>query len=146
MDLIAWDLGDPNGQFATNVTVLPIPIPPFLLTNISVFHPMKGPMATQTLRGLQSSDPLHWRGDRTNFTHFNGAFASLLGGSALSTNDMNAYRDFVNTIAFQPNPNQNLDRSYATNVAGGNASAGRNAFFFTNYTTGLTCNSCHTGP
>jgi hypothetical protein len=89
---------------------------------------------------------LHWRGDRTNFTHFNGAFASLLGGTALSTNDINAYRDFVNTIAFEPNPTQNLDRSYSTNVVGGNASAGRNAFFFTNYTTGLTCNSCHTGP
>jgi len=146
MDLLAWDLGDPAGQFATNTSILP----PFNITSTTVYHPMKGPMTTQTLRGLNGLDPLHWRGDRTNFTQFNGAFASLLGGSVLPISDMNAYRDFINTIAFQPNPNQNLDRSYPTNFAGGNASAGRNAFFFTNYTgsgvTALQCNSCHTGP
>src|SRR4029434_10692654 len=48
MDLLAWDLGDPAGQFGTNRSVLP----PFNITNVSVFHPMKGPMTTQTLRGL----------------------------------------------------------------------------------------------
>ncbi len=146
MDMIAWDLGDPTGDLATNRSVLP----PFNLTNTSVFHPMKGPMTTQTLRGLKGQDPLHWRGDRTNFVHFNGAFSSLLGGPLLSNADMDAYRDFINTIVFQPNPNQKLDRTYPTNFAGGNAEAGRLAFFFTNYTgsgpTGLTCNSCHTGP
>ena len=57
-------------------------------------------MTTQTLRGLNGLDPLHWRGDRTNFTHFNGAFDSLLGGSALSAADMDAYRDFINTLVF----------------------------------------------
>jgi hypothetical protein len=69
-----------------------------------------------------------------------------MGAASLSDADMLAYRDFINTIAYQPNPNQNLDRTYSTNVAGGNANAGRNAFFFTNYTAGLQCNSCHTGP
>jgi YVTN family beta-propeller protein len=147
MDLIAWDLGDPTGQMITNKTVNP------LLgntTNTSVFHPMKGPMTTQTLRGLNGLDPFHWRGDRTNFTHFNIAFPGLMGNASISTNDMNAYRDFINTISYEPNPNQNLDRTYPTNFAGGNAAAGRNAFFFTNYVGGpgfgLQCNSCHTGP
>src|SRR5215471_3354105 len=147
MDLIAWDLGDPTGQLLTNRTVNP------LLgntTNTSVFHPMKGPMTTQTLRGLNGLDPLHWRGDRTNFTHFNIAFPGLMGSSSLSDADMAAYRDFINTITYEPNPNQNLDRTYPTNFAGGDANAGRNAFFFTNYTgsgiTALQCNSCHTGP
>ena len=147
MDLLAWDLGDPTGQLQTNRTVNP------LLggtTNTSVFHPMKGPMTTQTLRGLTSLDPFHWRGDRTNFTHFNIAFPGLMGNSPLSTADMNAYRDFINTITFQPNPNQNLDRTYPTNFAGGNAVIGRDAFFLTNYVgspaLGLQCNSCHTGP
>lgn len=146
MDLIAWDLGDPTGQLFTNQ----ISLPPFPFTSNSVAHPMKGPMTTQTLRGLNGLDPLHWRGDRTNFTHFNGAFVSLLGGNALSTADINAYRDFINTINFEPNPNQNLDRTYSTSVVGGNAAAGRNAFFFTNYTgsgiTALQCTACHTGP
>jgi YVTN family beta-propeller protein len=144
MDLIAWDLGDPTGQLQTNSTS-------FLGTNNpSIFHPMKGPMTTQTLRGLNGLDPFHWRGDRTNFTHFNIAFPGLMGSSSLSGTDMAAYRDFINTIAFEPNPNQNLDRTYPTNFAGGDAAAGLNAFFFTNYTalgqTGLQCNSCHTGP
>jgi hypothetical protein len=146
MDLIAWDLGDPGGQLQTNKTVFL----PFNITNNSVFHPMKGPMTTQTLRGLNGLDPFHWRGDRTNFTHFNIAFPGLMGSSSLVTNDMAAYRDFINTIKFEPNPNQNLDRTYPTNFAGGDAAAGQNAFFFTNYTgagqTALQCNSCHTGP
>ena len=111
---------------------------------------MKGPMTTQTLRGLNALDPFHWRGDRTNFLHFNIAFPGLMGGASLSNADMAAYRDFINTITFEPNPNQNLDRTYPTNFAGGDANAGRNAFFFTNYTgsgpTALQCNSCHTGP
>src|SRR5205814_3396270 len=43
--------------------------------------------------------------------------------------------------------NQNLDRTYPTSFAGGDANAGRNAFFFTNYTTAaLQCTTCHTGP
>ena len=29
------------------------------------FHPMKGPMTTQTLRGLRNSGAMHWRGDRS---------------------------------------------------------------------------------
>ena len=146
MDMLAWDLGDPQGTMATNRTVIPI----LQQTNTSVFHPMKGPMTTQTLRGLNGLDPLHWRGDRTNFTHFNGAFASLLGGSALSPADMNAYRDFIDTIRFQPNPNQNLDRTLPTNFAGANPRAGFTNFVFDNYVgspqLGISCNNCHTLP
>jgi DNA-binding beta-propeller fold protein YncE len=145
MDMIAWDLGEPGGEFQTNTATI------FGLTTNSPVHPMKGPMTTQTLRGLLNLEPFHWRGDRTNFTHFNVAFPGLMGTTALSSADMNAYRDFINTITYQPNPNQNLDRTYPTNVVGGNAEAGRSAFFFTNYTgqsgpTALRCDSCHTGP
>jgi YVTN family beta-propeller protein len=147
MDLIAWDLGDPTGQLLTNRTVNPLLGG---ITNNSVFHPMKGPMTTQTLRGLNGLDPFHWRGDRTNFTHFNIAFPGLMGNASISTADMNAYRDFINTVTFEPNPNQNLDRTYPTNFAGGNAAVGRNTFFFTNYVgsgpLGLQCTTCHTGP
>ena len=28
------------------------------------FHPLKGPMTTQTLRGLKGHGSQHWRGDR----------------------------------------------------------------------------------
>jgi len=142
MDLLAWDLGDPTGKLLTNKTV----IPQFGLTNSSVFHPMKGPMTTQTLRGLNTLDPFHWRGDRTNFTHFNVAFPGLMGSSSLSTADMNAYRDFINTITFEPNPNQNLDRTLPTSFAGGNPRAGFTNFVIDSYVAGLQCNSCHALP
>jgi YVTN family beta-propeller protein len=146
MDHIAWDLGDPGGDMITNVTIIPLGPPGAFVTNTSAFHPMKGPMTTQTLRGLLGLDPLHWRGDRTNFLNFNIAFPRLLGGAALSDADMSAFRDFINTIVYQPNPNQNLDRTYPTSFAGGNAQAGLNAFLFTNYTTQLKCTSCHIAP
>ncbi len=147
MDMIAWDLGDPNGVMTTNKTFAS-PSLPFLTTNQRV-HPMKGPMTTQTLRGLNGLNPLHWRGDRTNFLHFNGAFSSLLGGPLLSPADMIAYRDYINTLVFQPNPNQNLNRTYPTNFNGANAVAGSNTFFAEQYQgapLNLTCTACHTGP
>jgi hypothetical protein len=146
MDLLAWDLGDPSGVMQGNR----VTIAPGLPTVASSFHPMKGPMTTQTLKGLNGLDPLHWRGDRTNFLFFNGAFDSLLGGSLLSAADMQAYRDFINTLVFQPNPNQNLDRSFPTAFptknGPGDAAAGRNIFLNENYTSSLKCNTCHTVP
>jgi DNA-binding beta-propeller fold protein YncE len=145
MDTLAWDLGDPQGQMFTNTTVLPLPGGGFF-TNQSVAHPMKGPMTTQTLRGLNGLDPLHWRGDRTNFNHFIIAFPGLLGSAALSNSDMNAYRDFINTIQFEPNPNQTLDRNLPASFDGADPAAGKRAFLNTNYVTGLFCNSCHAVP
>ena len=154
MDLLAWDLGDPNGRLETNRMFIagskPLFPPNGIVSNV-VFHPMKGPMTTQTLRGLNGLDPLHWRGDRTNFTHFNGAFDSLLGGTVLSSNDMQAYRAYINTIVFQPNPNQQLDRTLPPSFGGGDPTAGRNAFLNTNYGSlagviNLRCNTCHLVP
>ena len=40
---------------------LPFPFPPF----DHDFQPMKGPLATQSLRGMANHGPMHWRGDRT---------------------------------------------------------------------------------
>jgi DNA-binding beta-propeller fold protein YncE len=148
MDLIAWDLGDPSGSLQTNAFTLAPGFPAFA----GSFHPMKGPMTTQTLKGLNGLDPLHWRGDRATFLTFNGAFDSLLGGSLLSAADMQAYRDFINTIRFSPNPNQNLDRtlptSFPTRNGIGNAEAGRNTFLNEFYQAGLqlSCNRCHAVP
>ncbi|MEJ0089533.1 MAG: hypothetical protein WDM80_07285 [Limisphaerales bacterium] len=147
MDLLAWDLGEPDGVLTTNKVVFDIGN--FLTnTSISVVHPMKGPMMTQTLRGLNGLDPFHWRGDRTNFTHFNMAFSTLLGGSSLSDADINAFRDFINTIQFEPNPNQNLDRTLPTslpNVAG-NPRIGFTNFAVNTFIPGTSCTTCHQLP
>jgi YVTN family beta-propeller protein len=134
MDMLAWDLGDPAGSMQTVVT------PNFT----SQMHPMKGPMTTQTLRGLSELEPLHWRGDRASFLDFNGAFDSLMGGAVISSADMAAYRDFINTVQFQPNPNQKLDRTLPASIAGGDPAAGRNTFLNEQFASGVTCNTCHT--
>ncbi|MEO8663509.1 MAG: hypothetical protein ABI693_33950 [Bryobacteraceae bacterium] len=136
MDHLAWDLGDPGGNMAT------------VVSNGQTFqeHPMKGPMTTQTLKGLAGLAPYHWRGDRASFADFNGAFQSLMGGTPLATSDMSAYTAFINTIAFMPNPFQNLDRTLPTSLNGGNAVNGLNVFntVFDGNTDSPTCQSCHT--
>lgn len=142
-DELAWDLGDPDGSMQSVSTLGG--------SQIFSMHPMKGPMATQTLRGLALMNPLHWRGDRTSFTSFNAAFASLLGGSQLSTADMNAFRDFINTVLFEPNPNQNLDRTMPSlfppgDPDAGDPNAGRSTFLNDNYNPSLRCSTCHALP
>jgi YVTN family beta-propeller protein len=134
MDHLAWDIGDPAGSMQTVVDQ----------SFTFQMHPMKGPMTTQTLRGLSNQEPYHWRGDRADFLAFNHAFDSLLGGQELSAEDMTAFRDFINTLRFQPNPNQKLDRTLPPSFAGGDPNAGRNTFMNEPFTDNVTCNSCHT--
>jgi hypothetical protein len=144
LDNIAWDLGDPTG------TMQPINragmIDPLIQ---SAVHPMKGPMTTQTLRGLPPTGMLHWRADRQNLNAFNGAFVALMGRSSpLSDGEMAAFGDFVLPLVHPPNPYQFLDRTLPGD-AGPSAtpSAKRGEAFFMNVQTdggALTCNQCHT--
>src|SRR2546430_15826133 len=63
-DGLAWDLGDPdNSEIANNgiFTVTPAQAGSPVSVN---FRPMKGPMTTQSLRGLDNHGAMHWRGDR----------------------------------------------------------------------------------
>ena len=142
-DELAWDLGDPGGAMETAVTLGGL-----LSFNM---HPMKGPMTTQTMRGLAGMNPLHWRGDRSNFNNFDHAFHTLLGGEPLSEDDMDTLRGFITTIVYQPNPNQNLDRTMPSvfppgDPNAGNPNTGRTTFINTEYRSNLTCNTCHTLP
>ncbi|HZT30305.1 MAG TPA: hypothetical protein VFA33_10505 [Bryobacteraceae bacterium] len=138
MDHLAWNLGDPGGNMTSIVQ-----------NGVTfTFHPMKGPMTTQTLRGLVNMAPYHWRGDKPNFAAFNSAFNSLMGGSELSDSDMSIYTTFANSILYQPNPNQNMDRTLPTSFNGANPVQGESDFM-TIAGTGApgsfqTCTSCHT--
>ncbi|MGD0131927.1 MAG: beta-propeller fold lactonase family protein [Bryobacteraceae bacterium] len=141
MDHLAWDLGDPTQSMQT-VTQGQVTVQ---------FHPMKGPMTTQPLRGLSNLSPYHWRGDHVNFAAFNTAFVSLLGGTQLSTADMTAYTTFVDTILFLPNPNEPLDRttlptSFTYPGNSGNPAQGFTDFFTVAESTPgpKTCDGCHT--
>jgi YVTN family beta-propeller protein len=140
-DAIAWDLGNPTGTFAS-------PPPGQVDPLLKGFHPMKGPMTTQTLRGLTGIALLHWRGDRANLDAFNPAFASLLGRAAqLPDSEMAAFDDFVLPLTFSANPNQFLDRSIPDAPAGQPSPLRGQTFFFNTVVDGgvLTCNGCHAG-
>ncbi len=138
-DGLAWDLGDPQGQTQTVNGGGPFPTQ-------SVFHPMKGPMTTQSLRGIISTEPLHWRGDRAGLANFNPAFQSLLGGPRqLTADELNAFTSFIRTLTYPPNPNENLDRTLPNPPTGPSAARGAQLFSSTPFDAGvLTCNQCHT--
>jgi len=168
-DSLSWDLGNPDGVVIDN----PGPFISELLNVVTgqpmepIFHPMKGPMATQSLRGMANHGPMHWRGDRTGgngapstqpdsgsfdertaFDQFNGAFPDLLGRhAAIPQADMDAFTDFILRITYPPNPNRRID-----NVLTADQEAGRRLFDSVNCGIPsapelnglvLTCASCH---
>ena len=152
-DSLGWDLGNPDD------VVLPNPNPAGPIFGASDFHPMKGPMTTQTLRGMSTHGPMHWRGDRTGgyaeanvepdggafnevlaFMEFNPAFGGLIGRDAgeISEDDMQAFTDFILEVRLPPNPIRNLDNSLTTAQQ-----TGRN-FYFGPASDGVAnCNGCH---
>src|SRR4029079_7226541 len=64
-DGLAWDLGDPDDIVTPHPGPFAAPTPPGVPL---IQHPLKGPMTTQSLRGLANHGPMHWRGDRTGGT------------------------------------------------------------------------------
>jgi len=64
-DSLAWDLGNPDSTLTTDPLV--VKLGAFIGSTVNDpthFNPMKGPMTTQTLRGLVNHGAMHWRGDR----------------------------------------------------------------------------------
>ncbi|HZR81880.1 MAG TPA: hypothetical protein VFD92_12340 [Candidatus Binatia bacterium] len=124
-DSLAWDLGNPDGDVVPNNN--PFEFDPNPTTD--PFHPLKGPMTTQSLRGMANHGPMHWRGDRSAasepggtpdqaldedaaFKRFNPAFVSLVGrASELSAPEMQAFTDFILTVTYPPNPVRRLDNA-----------------------------------
>ena len=91
-DSLAWDLGNPGDVMVPDPNLFS-GSPGLFTLGHGFFHPLKGPMTTQTLRGLAHDGPMHWRGDRTPgtdprtdpnyeagaFEKFNVAFVGLNG-------------------------------------------------------------------
>ena len=115
-DRLSWDLGDPAGtmkSFGQNCFYALGRIPA-----CGDFHPMKGPLFTQTLQDIIGKEPHHWRGDKTGLEQFDGAFTGLQGDDVLPTaTDMQELKDFLATIFFPPNPYRNFDNSLPTSLA-----------------------------
>lgn len=152
LDHLAWDLGNPDERMQNNPNAY-LPLSPRTTPR---FHPLKGPMTTQTLRGMKGNGPMHWRGDRTGtsrslvrgatesleeaaFKEFNSAFVALLGReTVLPATQMQAFTDFVMQLAMPPNPIRALDNSLSEQE-----SAGRS--FYMNFPSTLlgSCDNCH---
>jgi YVTN family beta-propeller protein len=174
MDELGWDLGNPPGAFVPYGTagdnvrfIAPqgnqpqtVPAqPPFSAHR--GFDPQKGPMTTQTLRGML--EPLHWRGDRGTLNAFNKAFVGLLGArdigpingepAGLSAAQMELFRQFSLGIIFPPNPYRNLDDTLPNapvtipgNPFTGNPTAGQALFLSGSTDAGQSCSACHAMP
>jgi len=164
MDRLAWDLGDPTGEMKDSDDQNQNAGLPLGGGGFPDFHPMKGPMLTQTLQDIIGKEPHHWRGDRDGLEEFAPAFIGLQGDDAtLTAQQMQEYEDFLATIHMPPNPFRELDNSLPTDLplpghlttgrfgpAGqplpnGDAQAG-----LLNYRTGdldaVECVTCHTLP
>ncbi|MGH8524316.1 MAG: hypothetical protein ACREXY_08890 [Gammaproteobacteria bacterium] len=170
-DSLAWDLGDPDADETPNTG--PFRIGPefgfFLLRGAPEnphFRPMKGPMTTQSLRGLANHGSMHWRGDRTGgntanfppidagpnvqpdggsfdedlaFRKFNVAFPGLNGRHELISEDaMQKFTDFMLEVTYPPNPIRNLDNSLTAQQQ-----AGHDFFFGPKSDIFFNCNGCH---
>jgi len=180
-DDLAWDLGNPEGEFTPyskandNVRFIlplndvPTDCDPAVCASHDGFDPQKGPMTTQTLRGLL--EPLHWRGDRPTFNNFNKAFPGLMGTrdigpigdepAGLSAADMELLRQFSLAIAFPPNPHRDWDDTLPcgrrsedptceVQVHGspfaGNPTEGAHLFDNGSTDAGQPCKACHAHP
>src|SRR5262245_10772029 len=143
-DSLAWDLGNPDAEVA------PIPGPfeahPLDFGILDTHHPMKGPMTTQSLRGMANHGQMHWRGDRTGgndtvsaqpnsgtfdevaaFKKFQPGFTDLLGRNEFITEaEMQAFADFILQVTYPPNPIRALDNSLTPDQLAGHD------FFFNN--------------
>jgi YVTN family beta-propeller protein len=166
MDRLAWDLGNPQGAMkSTTGQNLGANVFPLNL-GFQDWHPMKGPMTTQTLQDIIGQEPLHWRGDRAGLEEFNGAFMGLQGDDVqLTAAEMQEFENFLATISYPPNPYRNIDNTLPTSLplpghfttgrfapAGqplpnGNAVAGLNTYRTSTLDGGLIrCVQCHTLP
>jgi hypothetical protein len=137
-DALAWDLGNPDeavtkspmqGEFTDPIVFAGAKLIFKIKNKINGsdnpkdFHPMKGPMATQTLRGLRNNGAQHWRGDRSvgiygksatdsmvSFKNFGPAFQGLLGHqNVMSAADMEKFGNFMLNVQYPPNAVRNLD-------------------------------------
>ncbi len=154
LDSLGWDLGNPDDEMLDNKNPFE-----FEFFTDPDFHPLKGPMTTQSLRGMAGHGPMHWRGDRTGgldapstqpdsgafdedaaFKKFNPAFVGLVGRSSLLTSgEMQKFTDFILGVTYPPNPNRALNNTLSTN-----AFSGEGIYFGPATDTVRNCNGCHT--
>ena len=161
MDQLAWNLGNPDDHVTQNSQkASPALQPSFLFPIDTTFHPMKGPMTTQTLRGMATHGALHWRGDRVDgffgqdpceapagadcseefsFNNFIVAFEGLVGmHGTITSGEMQQFTDFALQIMLPPNPIRALNNSLTTAQQNG-----ADLFTVPNMDGPASCEGCH---
>lgn len=118
MDRLAWDLGNPAGSMVGLEGQNLFGGSSFVdYAVFEDFHPMKGPLLTQTLQDIIGKEPFHWRGDKFGIEDFNGTFIGLHGDDeVLTPEEMQEMEDFLATMHFAPNPFRNIDNSLKTDI------------------------------
>jgi DNA-binding beta-propeller fold protein YncE len=160
-DSLAWDLGNPDATKILDVLQVKLGFAAPSSIDRYYFHPMKGPMTTQTLRGMVNHGAMHWRGDRVNqngnvydtnasFMNFSVAFPGLLGkASGIASTDMQSFTNFALQIMMPPNPIRSLDNSLTADQQAGKSfmtgtrlADGQNGSVF-GAPSGFNCVGCH---
>lgn len=120
-DGLAWDLGVPGNaplpittSYANESDLMTIPEAAIAATigaqaagyEFAAYQPLKGPMTTQSLRGLDDHGAMHWRGDRNGAIQQTGApFLDSSGNPVITAqpnsgmfDELNAFKSF--NVAF----------------------------------------------
>jgi hypothetical protein len=150
-DSLSWDLGDPDNATVKNPGPFAVPTD-FVASGIATnpnapvptpdFRSNKGPMNTQTLRGLANDGAMHWRGDRVrrvqdrpgvqpntgtfnednSFGEFDVAITGLNGNDQqLDPAVFQAFTNFSLQLTLPPNPVRHLDNTLTDDQAAARA-------------------------
>jgi len=147
-DNLTWDLGNPDDVTVRNPG--PFVVPPELAAAALLgaapinldSRANKGPMHTQTMRGMANHGPQHWRGDRmrnfqdvpgvqpnfgtfdedNSFSEFDGVIPGLHGNDRLLAPELfQHFTDFSLQLTLPPNPLRALDGTLDAAQARGRA-------------------------
>lgn len=106
----------------------------------------KGPLVTQSLLGLESKFPYHWRGERS-LGDFNAAFRELLGhATALPDETFADLETFLFSLQQSANPREDLTRRLVRRSGEGDPLVGQDIFVNLPADGGFSCNDCHQLP
>jgi len=93
-----------------------------------------GPRNTPSIRGLASTPPFHWSGNREDLFDFQDTIIDRQGGTGLSAGDTAALAAFLESAEVEASPNRELDGSLSREAA-----RGEELFF------AQGCGTCHAG-
>ena len=146
-DMQPWDAGDPAGNMKALDVSCNSGLP--LSGTCNDWHPMKGPMMTQTLFDLTGAQPFHRRGDREDLNAFSAGFPGFLGTPAPSPAQMTLLVNYLNTLTSPPQPNRTINDGLPASVPGYLGVPSNGAALFNGPTIGggpVKCTDCHSLP